>query len=446
MPVANYNGAPDSLSVRLADSSQLISTSSEISLALGGTNTWSAASILISTSVSPVNDAPVIANAGSVQGDVENAAGTVLEPALTLANADDTQLNQAIISISGFVAGDRLNLTNQAGITGSYNAVTSVLTLTGIATSASYQAALRTITFNSTSDNPGSGSLTIAWTVHDVNSEAASNGQQTSNVANTTVNVTPVNDAPSITGLDVTSTSTSVEKDPAVQIESNALLADPELDASTWNGAPLTLARQGGANAEDVFSGVAGLSLYGGNFVQGGIEVGSFTQAGGTLVFTFNAGATAARVDSVIQDLAYSNSSATPPSSITISYSPDDQNSNIAGGGTAGTGSNQGNGGKLLDSGKIIIDITPVNDAPVNTVMVPQITSEDSNLSITGLSVADVDNTILPTTISLPAGSGTLTVKPGSGAFVSFDGTGSVAIFGTAAQINPALNSVTFTP
>ena len=117
-----------------------------------------------------------------------------------------------------------------------------------------------------------------------------------------------------------------------------------------------------------------------------------------------------------------------------------------AGGGTAGTGSNQGNGGKLLDSGKIIINITPVNDAPVNTVPAAQSTSEDSNLSITGLSVADVDNTILSTTISLPAASGTLTVKPGSGAVVSFDGTGSVAIFGTAAQINAALNLVTYTP
>jgi len=42
-PVANYAGTPGGLSVRLADSAQTLSTSTDLSGVLGGTNTWSAA-------------------------------------------------------------------------------------------------------------------------------------------------------------------------------------------------------------------------------------------------------------------------------------------------------------------------------------------------------------------------------------------------------------------
>ena len=76
------------------------------------------------------------------------------------------------MSISaGFFAGDTLNFTNQNGITGSYNGSTGVLTLTGSASLANYQTALRSITFSSTSDNPTSfgtdTSRTITWTAND---------------------------------------------------------------------------------------------------------------------------------------------------------------------------------------------------------------------------------------------------------------------------------------
>jgi CshA-type fibril repeat protein len=448
VPVANYNGTPGGLSARLADSTQTFSASSDISGQLGGINTWSAAAIPIATMVNPVNDAPVISGAGSTQGYVENAAGTVLEPAISLADVDDTQVTHATISITGgFVAGDRLNFVNQLGISGSYNAVTHVLTLTGTATRANYETALRSITFDSTSDNPGSGLRTISWQVTDANSEGAANGQQNSNVATTTVNVTPVNDAPGITGLDATSASTYTENGPAIQIDANAVLADPELDGgNNWNGATLSVARQGGANPEDVFSGTGALTLSGGNVVLSGVTVGSYTQTGGTLAITFNASATAARVDGVMQGLAYANSSDNPPTSVTLAYTLNDQNSNTTGGGIAGSGQNQGNGGALTASGSIVVNITPINDAPVNTVPGAQSTSEDNNLAITGLAVADVDSTSLTTTLSLPAGAGALTVTGGSGATITGDGTGTVTIQGTAAQINAALASVTYAP
>ena len=47
-----------------------------------------------------------------------------------------------------------LGFTNQNGITGSYNAATGVLTLTGSATLANYQAALRSVTYSNTQRQP----------------------------------------------------------------------------------------------------------------------------------------------------------------------------------------------------------------------------------------------------------------------------------------------------
>ena len=276
----------------------------------------------------------------------------VLEPAVSLADVDDTQIDRAVISISGgFVSGDRLNFINQLGITGSYNAGTGVLTLTGTTSLANYQTALRSIGFDSTSDNPGSGTRTISWTVRDVNAESAINGQQTSLAATTTVNVTPVNDTPDISGLDATSANSYTENGLAVQIDSNVLVADPELDGTNWNGATLTVERAGGANSEDLFSGTGALSLSGSNVILSGVTVGTFTQSGGSLTITFNASVTPARADAVIQGLAYRNTSENPPASVIIDYTVNDQNPNITGGGIAGSGVDQGSGGRLIASG-----------------------------------------------------------------------------------------------
>src|SRR5690606_29707238 len=56
---------------------------------------------------------------------------------------------------SGFAAGDELLFTDQSGISGTYNGSSGVLTLSGTATLADYQAALRSITFSSSSTEAG---------------------------------------------------------------------------------------------------------------------------------------------------------------------------------------------------------------------------------------------------------------------------------------------------
>jgi len=66
------------------------------------------------------------------------------------------QINGGKVYITdGFQPGDILCFTNQGGITGSYNSSNGVLTLTGTANAAQYQAALRTVTFRTTNNNLG---------------------------------------------------------------------------------------------------------------------------------------------------------------------------------------------------------------------------------------------------------------------------------------------------
>ena len=96
-----------------------------------------------------------------------------------------------------------------------------------------------------------------------------------------------------------------------------------------------------------------------------------------------------------------------------------------------------GNGGTA--TANVTVTVTPVNDAPVNTLPA-QTGTEDTTTPITGLSVADVDAGSGNLTVTLSVTNGTLA---GSG----FSPAGSsIALTGTLAAINAALATVTFTP
>ncbi|WP_223462618.1 beta strand repeat-containing protein, partial [Pseudomonas sp. A-R-26] len=157
------------------------------------------------------NDTPVMTAGGSLSY-TENQAATTINSALTITDVDSSNLTGATVSItSNFATGqDVLAFTNQNGITGSYNAGTGVLTLTGAATVAQYQTALRSVTYSNSSDNPSTTARTISFQVDD---GAAAN--HASNIATTTVTVSAVNDAPTTSGLTIAETSISfVATDP----------------------------------------------------------------------------------------------------------------------------------------------------------------------------------------------------------------------------------------
>ena len=70
----------------------------------------------------------------------------MLAPGLVPADIDNANLTGATVAIaSGYLSGDALSFSGPNGIAGSYDAATHVLTLSGSASVASYQAALRSV-------------------------------------------------------------------------------------------------------------------------------------------------------------------------------------------------------------------------------------------------------------------------------------------------------------
>lgn len=175
-PANNANGTLNAFTVVARDGDGLVS----------------ATPVQVQVTASSVNDAPVLTTSSALPY-TENATAVAINNVLTLSDIDSPNLTGATVSITtNFANGqDVLGFTNQNGISGSYNASTGVLTLTGTSTVANYQAALRSVTYRNSSENPSTAVRTISFAVDD--------GQATnhaSNVLTSTVNVTAVNDAP----------------------------------------------------------------------------------------------------------------------------------------------------------------------------------------------------------------------------------------------------------
>ncbi|MFQ1607544.1 retention module-containing protein [Aeromonas veronii] len=92
-------------------------------------------------------------------------------------------------------------------------------------------------------------------------------------------------------------------------------------------------------------------------------------------------------------------------------------------------------------NGTIHVDVSPVNDAPINVLpTTPQVAQEDQPFVIHGLQVKDVDAGSSLIKITLSVEHGTLTLPAGSGVTVVGNGTGSLVLTGTLADLNALLS------
>jgi RTX calcium-binding nonapeptide repeat (4 copies) len=109
------------------------------------------------------NDPPTLATSA---GSSANTAGSssVVDPGIVMTDPDGDQVFEATIRLTDFQAGDVLEFTDTADITGAYNANTGVLTLNGFDDVSEWQAALRSITFRTTN---GAGTRTVEFKVDD---------------------------------------------------------------------------------------------------------------------------------------------------------------------------------------------------------------------------------------------------------------------------------------
>ncbi|MDX7813717.1 retention module-containing protein [Aeromonas caviae] len=91
--------------------------------------------------------------------------------------------------------------------------------------------------------------------------------------------------------------------------------------------------------------------------------------------------------------------------------------------------------------GTIHVDVSPVNDAPINVLpSTPQVAQEDKPFVIQGLQVKDVDAGSGTMEVRLSVEHGTLNLPAGSGVTVAGNGTGSLVLTGTLADLNALLS------
>lgn len=115
---------------------------------------------------------------------------------------------------------------------------------------------------------------------------------------------------------------------------------------------------------------------------------------------------------------------------------------------------NTGLGGARQDSDTVTINVTAVNDAPMNTVPAAQTTAEDVSLTFNAangnaISVADADAGANPVRVTLSVANGALTLGATTGlTFTAGDGTSdaTMTFTGTLTDINAALNGLVYAP
>jgi len=308
-----------------------------------------------SLTVTAVNDAPTVSTTGSSLGYTENAGAVVVDSSVTVSDADNANLSGATVRITGnYVNGqDLLSFLTQNGITGVWDASTGTLTLTGTATVAQYQAALRSITYTNGSDNPSTAARTVSFTVTD--------GSLASTAATRSIAVTAVNDAPVVTTTGGSSTYT--ENGSAVVVDSGLTVSD--VDSTHLNGATVRITGNY-SSGQDLLTFTN----------QNGIS-GSWNASTGTL--TLSGTATVAQYQAALRSITYINGSENPSTaSRTVSFTVTDSSSATSNTATRTMG------------------VTAVNDAPVITSngggSSASIGISENSTAVTTVTATDVDS------------------------------------------------------
>lgn len=394
-----------------------------------------------------VNAAPVVTTSGGTtaftEGNNVTSTPVVVDSGITVTDADNATLASGTVAITGnFQSGqDVLAFANDGStmgnISGSYTAGTGIYTLTSsgaTATTAQWQAALRSVTYTNSSQTPNTSNRTVSFVVND--------GTANSSAGTKTVSVTSVNDTPVATasggttafteGNNVTSTPVVVDSGITISDADNATLASGTVSI-TGNF----------QNGEDILA-------FTNNPATMGNITGSYT--GGTGVFSLSsAGATAtvAQWQAALRSVTYTDSSDSPnTSNRTISFVVND-----------GT----------VDSSATTktVSVTSTNDTPIATASGGTTAfTEGNNVTSTpvvidsGITVSDADNTTLASaTVTItgnlqssedvlaftnnPATMGNITgsYTAGTGVY-ALTSAGSTA---TVGQWQAALRSVTYT-
>jgi len=365
-----------------------------------------------------VNDAPALTATASSLAYTEGAGAVVIDPGLTVSDVDSSTLVGATVQLSdNYIPGQGLlGFATQGGITGSFDSSTGTLTLSGNGTAAQYQAALRSVTYNNTSDNPSTNTRTVSFSVDD---GSALNAQGS---ATRHIDLTAVNDAPTLS-LNP-SPLVYTENDGAVSIDPSLSLSD--VDSSTLVGASVQITT-GLAPSQDLLTFVN----------QSGIS-GSYDPATGLL--SLSGTATVAQYEAALRAVVYVNVSDAPSTATrTLSITVDD-----------------GSASQALASASRNIQVVSVNDTPVLTLdsgPIAYTEGQGSTVLDASLSLSDADgNTLTSATVHISSGFasgqdvlGFVNQNGISGSYNASTGVLTFTGSGTLAAYEATLRQVTYT-
>ncbi len=168
--------------------------------------------------------APTISGQSTNVTFAKGSAPVLIEPNLIVADSAGVNLASATVTITNWQTEDRLIYTNLSGFGNTFNVNstthTAVLTLTGSATAAAYQATLKTLAYQDvTLSSPIVGTRNVSITVSD--------GSSNSNSVTTNVSVKNVNLPPALSGIENNPLSYKANSTP-VAITSTTTISDPD--------------------------------------------------------------------------------------------------------------------------------------------------------------------------------------------------------------------------
>ena len=284
------------------------------------------------------NVAVVAPDAVTHQGDyaaiyVEGTPVSIGDNDVRIQDVDSTTLQGATITLTNPQGGDVLLLgALPAGITASVDATGTLITLSGSGTLAVYEAAIRAVQFDCTSESP-SGAIDRLVTV------VVNDGFANSNVATTTIHVVPVNDAPALDldGNDSTVAGTGYR---GTFVENTSPVSILDADSTIQDSDSTTL-----HSATIRITNVQAGDMFGIGPMPAGIETSIYDPVAGVL--TLSGTASIADYRTALANIGFINISNTPSTvtrTIEISVNDGSGNSNV----TVST-----------------IEVVPDNDAPV---------------------------------------------------------------------------------
>lgn len=357
----------------------------------------------VAIDVRPPNNAPTSSGLPVAVTATEDAASTIDLSGLTLTDADSPHANFVLT-----VAADKgtLSATSGSGVTVGGSA-SGALTLTGsVAAINTFLDGTDAVKYTGAANAYGAGAATLTVTANDQDGN--------SNVALGTVRVdiTPVNDAPTATGLPARAT---VTEDVATAIDLSGL-ALSEVDA-TDDDFKLVLSVTAGSLAATSASGVTVTGAGTATLTLSGFmpAVQAWLATSSRVTYTGAADANGTDAD-------------------TLTVTGDDLD-----------------GSGAVAFGTVAIDITPANDAPRLTDLPPKATvykDETGKIAFGSVGLIDVDDASETLTVALTVDVGKLSAASASGVTVAGTGSDTLLLMGTASAIETFLrgSQVSFTP